>query len=361
MAGKNDIVLQIEPTKRCPRNSEGSFVELKSGRILFAFWHFNSGGGDDDSGGCLGLRHSDNGGRTWTKRTRVLLPNEGKQTTGSVSFLRLHSGRIALFYLVKNGFHDCRPHMRISDDEAKTWSGPTPAVTAPGYYVVNNDRVIQTRTGRLVVPAAYHRMKGFDTQSSQSFDNRGITMFWLSDDEGRTWRECRTWWTNPAAVNSGLQEPGLVELKDGRLFAYCRTVLGCQYGLTSRDGGETWSRPRRTQFIGPCSPLSVKRIPSTGDLLAVWNDQSGSFPVDSWDIETLQRTPLVAAISRDEGKSWPIRKLLEADRTRACCYTAIHFVEDAALLAYSYYDQTIICNTVIPLRMRRIDLDWLYA
>jgi len=356
----NDVVLDILPTKRSPRNSEGSFVTLAGGRILFAFWHF-SGGGDDDSPGCIGVRHSDDGGRTWTQRTRVLLANEGKQTTGSVSFLRLASGKIALVYLVKDGFHECRPRLRLSDDEAKTWSDPMPIIAAPGYFTVNNDRIVQLSTGRLVVPAAFHRLKTADTESSSSFDHRSLLLWYLSDDEGATWREAKTWWADPTSGTGALQEPGVIELRRGRLFSWCRTTHGTQFGQTSRDGGETWSKPRPTPFIGACSPLCIKRIPSTGDLLAVWNDHSGSFPEADRTKSIHDRSPLVAAISTDDGKTWPHRKLIEGDPTRASCYTAIHFVERACLLAYSHYDQTIICNTIIPLRMRRITLDWLYG
>ncbi|MBR7121632.1 MAG: exo-alpha-sialidase, partial [Lentisphaeria bacterium] len=52
-------------------------------------------------------------------------------------------------------------------------------------------------------------------------------------------------------------------------------------------------------------------------------------PEDSWD-----RTPFAMAISRDEGKTWGEKVLLEDDPRRGYCYTAIHFTDDAMLLAY---------------------------
>ena len=363
MASANEIVLQIDSTKRSPRNTEGSFVTLKSGRILYAFWHFTGGWGDD-SEGCVGLRHSDDGGRTWSPRTRILVPNEADQTTVMSTLLRLADGRIALVYKRKHGFHDCRPYIRFSDDEAKTWSDPKLIIDPVGYFVVNNDRVIQLSSGRLVVPAAYHRMRGADGESWGSWDSRAIAMWWLSDDNGETWREAKTWWAMPRASGSGLQEPGVIELKNGRLFCYCRTDQGCQYGMYSKDGGETWSAPKPTQFKSPCSPLSIKRIPKTGDLLAVWNDHSGTFPYPDagWMFD---RTPLVAAISTDEGKTWPQRRLLEGSFERGFCYTAIHFADDHCLLAYmaGKFGQSGR-NPYGPhssMRMRRIKTGWFYA
>jgi len=35
----------------------------------------------------------------------------------------VRDGRIALFYMLKNSLSDCRPVVRFSADEAKTWSG----------------------------------------------------------------------------------------------------------------------------------------------------------------------------------------------------------------------------------------------
>ena len=44
-AGK-EVVLRLEPSEDNPRNSEGSFVTLKDGRILFVYTHFTGGRGD---------------------------------------------------------------------------------------------------------------------------------------------------------------------------------------------------------------------------------------------------------------------------------------------------------------------------
>ena len=44
LAADNEVVLDLNPSKENPRNSEGSFVTLKSGRILFYYsqWPLNS-------------------------------------------------------------------------------------------------------------------------------------------------------------------------------------------------------------------------------------------------------------------------------------------------------------------------------
>jgi sialidase-1 len=373
VAIKNDIVLELAPTADNPRNSEGSFVTLADGRIMFAYTRFTGGEGDHDNAD-IAVVYSSDSGATWTEPS-ILVPNPGEHNTMSVSFLRLQDnrirpqgGRIALFYAVKNSigeaeYGDCRPRMCVSADEGATWSEPRITIPTPGYYVVNNDRIVQLASGRLLIPAALHMTRRFETGAELQMDLRGIAMYFLSDDLGETWRESDTWWALPVHSGSGLQEPGVIERADGSLYGYCRTTAGRHYGHISSDGGETWSAPEPTDLVSPCSPLSIKRLPSTGDLLAVWNDTSGRFDVPPATTESWGRTPLVSAISDDEGATWKHHRLLEDDPTRGFCYTAIHVADtvgDTVLLGYCAGGEAtgMVLNL---LRMRRIDVGWFYG
>jgi hypothetical protein len=219
-----------------------------------------------------------------------------------------------------------------------------------GYYIVNNDRVTQLKSGRIVIPAAWHRpMEG------KEFNYRATPRCFLSDDDGKTWRAGKGIVDPPQGGKSGLQEPLVVELKDNRLLMLCRTDLGSQYRCYSDDGGETWSAAQPSEIKSPLSPASLKRIPTTGDLLLVWNDHSN---ID----ESLKakRTPLSAAISRDDGKTWSPSKIIEPDPDGWFCYTAIEFIDDRVLLAYCAGNgrKKEGLNTT---RITSIPIDWLYA
>ena len=282
----------LPPGPGNPRNTEGSFVTLRDGRILYAYTRFTGGTGDHDSASIVG-RHSSDGGRTWSREDVAMLSGEGAMNVMSVSLLRLKDGRIALFYLRKNSVTDCLPCMRHSRDEGRTWSDPAVCVPADGYYVLNNDRVVQLRSGRIVLPVAYHPpIRG-------GFGSRGIAMAFLSDDGGANWRSSKTRLESASPDRAGFQEPGIVELKDGRVMMFIRTQLGTQYVSFSSDGCDTWTEARASNIASPLSPASIERIPSTDDLLMVWNDHSA---VE----ESLRRkrTPLTVAISRDEGRTW---------------------------------------------------------
>jgi hypothetical protein len=178
-------------------------------------------------------------------------------------------------------------------------------------------------------------------------------MWIYSDDDGTTWQESASWWALPMRSGTGLQEPGIVELADGSLFSWGRTDQGAQQGFRSTDDGKTWTPPEPTKLQSPVSPASIRRIPGSNDLLALYNDHSGKFPFPKG-----KRTPLVAAISSDGGKTWPVRKLIEGDPDGWYCYTAIHFVGDTVLLGHCAGDSKL--GTYLgTLRIRRISLDWL--
>ncbi len=68
-----------------PRNSEGSMLELKNGKIIFVYSHFYGGKGDN-ADAFLAARYSDDKGETWTKEDEIIIENEGKENVMSVSF-----------------------------------------------------------------------------------------------------------------------------------------------------------------------------------------------------------------------------------------------------------------------------------
>jgi len=341
-------LLVIEPSEQAPRNSEGSIIQLKDGALFLAYSRF-AGGGDDDSAAQIvsrALQHAER----WSGDA-LLIDTEGRKNVMSVSLVRLTSGEILLFYLVKNGWDDCKLYVRRSSDEMKTLGDRVLATPHEGYHVVNNDRVVQLSSGRLIVPAALHPAAG---NRFEDWGHRGIAMCFLSDDEGRTWRKSRTELIAPQESKSGLQEPGVLELTDGRVYMWMRTDMGYQFESYSEDGAETWSEARPSAIASPLSPASIKRVRWSRDLLLVWNDHSGKHPFPPG-----KRTPLCTAISRDEGRTWENSKILEGDPDGWYCYTSITFVGDNAILGYCAGDSKV--GGLNRLKVNQVNRDWLYA
>lgn len=343
---EKNIVLSLDAHEGNGRNSEGAFLTLNDGRIAFVYSRFLSPEKEweDHDPSLIAMRLSHDGGLTWDETDSVLIEPYGALNVMSVSLLRLPSGRILLCYTATvetgGGYLASQPMICFSDDELQTLSTPLPITSTVGYYVINNDRVIQLQSGRLVIPVALHRHSATAGAAGVIPILRpGTILFLLSDDDGMTWRESAQNFYRCFPDGHGLQEPGVIELEDGRLWCWSRTgwcngeARPRQWQAFSRDGGETWTEPEPSQFVSPRSPLSMKRIPATDDLLAVWNDHSGRFPVtDKPDLE--DRTPLVSAISNDEGITWHSHRAIEDAPDYGFCYTAIHFVGDDVLLAY---------------------------
>ncbi len=335
----------LAPSAHNPRNSEGDFIQLKGGRLLFIYTHHYGGKGEDEAPAYLASRLSKDGGATWSGSSEQVVANEGKKNIMSVSLLRLASGDIALIYLRKHSKYDCVPVLRLSTDEARTWSPPIDIVPEKerGYYIVNNDRVVQLPSGRIIVPCAQH----VDNTPEKSSPYAEAVCY-LSDDNGLHWRRGRGMARVSRAIKTGLQEPGVVELSDGRLLMFCRTDAGAQFFAYSSDQGETWTQPAAGTLQSPLAPASIKRIPGTKDLLAIWNNN---------DTHAYRRTPLTSAISHDDAQTWTNVKNLEDDPRGIYCYTAIEFTGDQVLLAYCAGRDTVR-NGLSTTKLATLPLNW---
>ncbi len=342
-SGINTIVCPA--SVQYPRHSEGDIAVLKDGRLLLAWTEF-AGGFADDAPAVIAGKLSADGGKTWGEQF-VLQPNIGRRNVMSVSLLRKRNGELLMFFLRKNAPDDLSVWMRRCVREPDQWTSPTRVSTLPGYHVMNNARVIELKDGRLLAPTAH-------TPDAARQHKAMSCLCYLSDDGGATWRPARN---RVGFAESAAMEPGLVELKDGRILMIIRTVRGCIYASHSADRGVTWSEAAATSLTAPAAPASIARIPSTGDLLLIWanNPKAGKA---SWK----ERTPLAAAISRDEGATWSAPRNIEDDPKGSFGYCSIRFVgEDVLLTYYDWRDagQKGFENT--SLRFRRMPVAWFYS
>jgi sialidase-1 len=338
-----DITRDVYPaTKTHPRYSEGSVALLNDGTLLYATTEFLGGAADAAKAHVI-ARESRDGGRTWGG-PRVLQENVGRQNVMSATLRRLRPDTLGLFYLVKNGPADLKAYLRVSTDEARTF-GPAVCVTnQPGYHVLNNDRVTVLSTGRIVCPVAW------EADISQRGGWHFTCLCFFSDDGGKTWRKSAD---TVSAPKRGAMEPEVIEMAGGKLLMIIRTQMGYIATATSKDGGDHWGEPSRLPVKSPESPATIRRIPATGDLLLVWNNtyQAGTGHGG-------KRTPLTAAVSADEGKTWRHIRDLDARPGETYAYTSVLFVNDRVLLTYYVGDAK---TGRWSSRFRSLPVSWLYA
>jgi sialidase-1 len=255
---------------------------------------------------------------------------------------------VLFFFLRKNSTKDLKVFVRRSTDDARTWGEPVPVTGDEGYHVMNNARVIQLRSGRLLAPVA-------STAQVWTKNDAFRTSVYLSDDDGRTWRRSRTAVTAP---KRGAMEPGLVQLRDGRVLQIIRTQTGFIWRAFSHDGGDTWSEAEPWNIESPESPATLATVPGSGDWLLVWN------PVVAWGNPEKTvlganhgglRTPLAAMVSRDEGATWSRRRDLETNPKSTYAYPSITFHGDRALL--TYYDFPV-GGKLLSLKFRSVPVAW---
>ena len=353
-------VLELPASEGNSRNSEGDFIELRDGRILFAYSKFTDGHGGDHDRCVIASRISSDKGETWTSEDEVLAVNEAdpEGNVMSVSMLRLRDGRIALFYLQKiPGDSEkiaTRIMMKTSSDEGKNWSSETDCTAGMPlmYRVVNNGRVIRLSSGRILIPVAWHKFHG---TGDYDLDSDAELYCLYSDDEGASWKESEGFYIDDEdGSRVSTQEPGVIELKDGSVLMYIRANTGYQWYATSRDGGQTWDEQRHAPYTGPLAPSTMHRL-RDGRLLLVWNNHEGRPELTAIGA----RTPLTLAVSSDEGASWGSVKDLESSydpdnkMKYFYCYTSVLELKDRLLLSYCAEDG------LRHLRITSVPLSWL--
>ncbi len=199
-----------------------------------------------------------------------------------------------LFYVQRYGptWSESRTKAKISRDGARTWSdslviGWELGTMCRGLPIVLND-------GDYLLPVYYET--GSDRERTETTTS---SFFLRHDPETRTWEA-----TNKIASPQGNLQPEPVQITDDYLIAYCRVggdFLPSDHRYLMRaeshDGGRTWSEAEESQFPNPNSAVSFIKL-HNGHLLLVYNDSMN------------ERTPLVAAISTDNDKTWPHRRVI---------------------------------------------------
>lgn len=295
------------------RNSEGAVIELTDGRLFMAYTHFYDGGSDYAAGDIRG-KISEDGGRTWSEPFMIEL-NTAQCNVGRLALVRLKKrfdtdydaqeqpARLGHIYVEFNEFYHNRLIFKTSNDEGMTWSTPVQIndTGTLGHICQRGDTALVLSTGRILVPVY------------AMFGRMCASFFYYSDDGGHVWQRSGGEISVHLKKNernfaySDFEEPTAVELRDGRLLCFGRTHMGQQYQSTSEDGGVRWSPAEPSGLASSYSPASLRTIPTTGDILCVWNQASGQ------EIsEGLARMRMSCAVSSDDGKTWSHFKNLES-------------------------------------------------
>jgi len=179
--------------------------------------------------------------------------------------------------------------MRTSRDSGATWSQTRLVLPEHGYGHLPSEPMFRRRDGTIVL--------GCDYRSG---------LLWMTKDHGLTW-------TNPGGVLKGIHV-AVTELNDGSLLAYSRNsnVDGRMARVTSTDSGKSWQYAKSdfppVDTGRRCVLLRLREGP-----LFFASFAPEPMPIrDATGVEREIRG-LYAAVSFDEGKTWPHRRPVTHD------------------------------------------------
>jgi sialidase-1 len=273
------------------------------------------------------LKRSTDGGKTWGPLQVV--HEDGANSLGNPTAVMVRkTGRVLLMYQrYAAGFDEhkaepgidgprvCRTFTQHSDDDGATWSRPV-EVTA---QVKRPVEVTSTATGPGI---GIQLARGQHAGRILMPFNQGPYGQWkvyaaMSDDGGRSWRYGET---APEGAAGYANEVQFAELNDGSVMLNARNQGSgekLRKVALSRDGGETWSATRHdAALIEPVCQASLLRHPGRGDpakevlLFSNPATQSG-------------RTNGTIRLSRDEGKTWPVSRVLYPGGFAYSCLTSL--------------------------------------
>ena len=334
------IALLVQGATAVPLTQKALFVQGREGynnyRIpallttqadtLLAFCEGREGG--DSSDIDLLVRRSEDGGTTWA--SKQVIWNEGRNVCGNPCPVQDRDTGVIWLLLTWNDSTDSgkklhngtakdtrRVYVCSSQDDGRTWSKPI-EITATTkkidwwWYATGPGVGIQLRQGahkgRLVIPC--------DHTSKAGFASHVI----FSDDHGKSWQL-------GGSVSGGCNECQVVELADGTLMLNVRMQedgQGKRGIATSEDGGLTWSELKLDPLlIEPVCQASFLRytLASTHgkNRLLFSNPASAPSPGQS----RADRVKMTVRLSYDEGKTWPVSKLLHDGPSAYSCLAVL--------------------------------------
>jgi sialidase-1 len=242
----------------------------------------------------------------------------------------------------KNDEEVARATGRISDmwvmhstDEGATWAGPaniTKSVNRRAWNrIVPGPGVgIQLRSGRLMIPC--NHVVGKEASDHVIY----------SDDHGKSWRL-------GGSTEGKTDEDQIVELADGTLMLNIRNYRekGHRGISLSKDGGLTWSPvtsdPTLIEPVCQASLIRYALSPAfTKNRLLFSNPATQD-----------KRVKMTVRLSYDEGKSWPVAKLLNAGPSGYSCLTVLRDMQIGCLYERGDHSSTQ------KVTFARFSLEWL--
>ncbi len=300
-----------------------ALVPTRDGTLL-AFCEGRKDSRSDAGDIDLLVKRSEDGGKTWSRQQVVW--DDGANTCGNPCPVVDRTTGVIWLPLTWNHGQDTEKQIKAntgqdtrrvfithSDDNGLTWAKPreiTAEVKRPEWrwYATGPGVGIQLAQGpwkgRLLVPCDHSLVSPDDPTGYNSH-----VIF--SDDHGRRWQL-------GGIISPAVNECQTVELADGTLMINMRNYDRSRTTraiATSTDGGMTWSAVRHDPaLVEPICQASFLRY-------TIWpqDDRNRLLFSNPAHVETRQRRDMTVRMSYDEGRTWPVSRVLRPGPAAYSC------------------------------------------
>lgn len=277
-------------------------LELANGDILCC-WFAGSDEGNADISIVMSRLNADS--NIWTVPVRISDDNNNSEQNPSL-FLK-DNGEIWAIYTSQGSREDLGGkrfnlqytstiRYKISTDNGYTWGETKTLFGREGSFCRQKIQVLSN--GRWI----FGNWFCFNDDSRNGTDTAAVQ---ISDNKGETWK------TIDIPNSQGRVHPNIVETQNGSLIALFRSRNADNIYIARSDNyGDTWSVPVRTELPNNNASISAIKLQS-GKIAVIYNHFRANNDAGRV-VWPMQRCPVAIAISEDGGKSWPIRRLIEA-------------------------------------------------
>jgi predicted neuraminidase len=354
------------------QNHASNILPLDNGDILCAWFAGTQEGMSDIH---IYLSRLNKGVERWSETVKV--SDDPTRSEQNPVLFQAPDGKLWLLYTAqKSGNQDTAIiRYRISEDNGYTWGPIETLFDTPGTFI--RQPIVVLDNGDWLLPIWYC----YTSPGEKWTGDKDVSAVKISKDQGKTWGEYEV----PNSL--GCVHMNIEKLDDGTLLALFRSRWADHiYSTYSTDNGRTWSDPTPTELPNNNSSIQFTKL-NNGHLALVFNnmnadncserrtslydeiededDNSIISTAGNGDIQNKEsegrsafwgapRAPMTIAISKDNGKTWPIIKNLEVgdgyamtnnskDRlNREYSYPTIKQTPDGKIhIAYTYFRQTI--------------------
>lgn len=276
-----------------------ALLELENGDILCAWFAGSFEGSKDISIVCARKEH---GSDHWEEPVAVSYDSERSEQNPSL-FLG-PDGAVWCMYTAQLDRVEGKDNMQFTSiircqklfDGGKTWGKAEVIFPQEGSFCRQPIQVLSN--GRWIFG------NWICTDSANGLEG-DPTVFRISDDQGRSWKQVEM------PESNGAVHANVVELEPGKLIALMRSRFAdFVYISHSDDYGDTWTRPEPTVLPNNNSSISALKLQS-GRLAIAYNPTHVPNPEYGKVAWPGLRCPVAVALSEDGGKTFPLVRLME--------------------------------------------------